>query len=92
MSGVQTGAISGTVIDTQGAALPGAVVKTTVNGIPQVQVSNHYGEFRFLDLPVGTYIVEAQLEGFTPVTDPDVEVDNNKTTNIELKMQLAVSE
>lgn len=91
MSGAQTGAITGTVVDTQGNALRGAVVGTTVNGIPQVQVSDYYGDFRFLSLPVGTYTVEAQLPGFTPVTDPGVEVNNISTTNIELKMQSAIS-
>jgi hypothetical protein len=92
MSRTQTGILNGTVMDTQGAALPGAVVKTTVNSIPEVQVSDYYGEFRFQRVPVGSYTVEATLEGFYPATNSDVEVEVNKETLIELKMQLAINE
>lgn len=92
MGTFDTGTITGTVMDTQDAALPGATVKTVVNGIPEIQVSDYYGRFRFPNLPPGSYTVEAMLEGFSPATDSGVAVYKGQITTIELKMQLAISE
>jgi Carboxypeptidase regulatory-like domain len=61
-----TGQISGTVKDSSGGVLPGVTV-TVINvgtGIQWTEVTNETGAYTVTNLPVGTYTVSAQLEGF----------------------------
>jgi hypothetical protein len=65
-----TGSIIGQLSDDSGAVLPGVTV--TVTGpalqVPQIsQVSDARGEYRVTGLPIGTYEVRYQLQGFEPV-------------------------
>ena len=60
------GSIEGTITDTSGAVLPGVSV-TVMNvdtGSQRTVVSNEAGMFRALLLPLGTYKVVAELQGF----------------------------
>src|SRR5215472_13911098 len=61
-----TAAILGIARDTTSAALPR--VKVTVTNVEtnltRSTVTDATGEYRFLSLPVGTYTVEAELNGF----------------------------
>ena len=61
-----SGQIGGTVRDTQGGVLPGvSVTATNVNtGIGRTEVTNTDGSYLFTNLPIGTYSVVAQIEGF----------------------------
>ena len=61
-----TGQISGTVRDASGGVLPGVTVTTTnVNtGVAQTVVTNERGTYVATSLPVGTYTVAAELQGF----------------------------
>ncbi len=61
-----TGQISGTVRDTSGAVLPGVTVTltNTNTNITQTAVSGPAGTYVFANLPVSTYSVEAELQGF----------------------------
>ncbi|HEV3484801.1 MAG TPA: TonB-dependent receptor, partial [Vicinamibacterales bacterium] len=61
-----TGQISGTVRDTSGAVLPGVTV-TIINvntGLTWTDVSDANGFYSVTNLPVGTYSVSAELQGF----------------------------
>jgi len=86
MSTLQDGAISGTVIDNDDTPLPGVTVTLTGVGAPHVQVTNYQGQFKFPSLQPGSYEVEAQLEGFTSVTEP-ITVNKDKTSNIVVTLQ-----
>src|SRR5437667_9020289 len=71
-----TGRIVGTVVDQQGAAIPGVTVTVTS---PQLQgsretVTDGNGEYRFLSLPPGTYTVKTNLASFKPIERPNVMV------------------
>jgi hypothetical protein len=61
-----TGQISGTVKDSSGAVLPGVTVTiTNVNtNIGKSAVTNEHGAYVVTGLPVGTYKVVAELQGF----------------------------
>lgn len=87
---ITTGNLFGTVADNSGTALPGVTVTLTGNGAPQVQVTNGQGQFRFLALPPGRYTVQAELEGFSPVTYPNVTINLGRNTEIELKLSPAL--
>ncbi len=66
----QTGAISGQVVDTGGAVLPGVTVeaRSEVLPSPRVTVSEANGDYRLPALPPGTYTVTFTLSGMQTVT------------------------
>ena len=67
---VTTGRIGGQVTDEAGAALPGATVvcSNTETGLAVQETSGENGSYRCLNLPTGSYAVEASLEGFATAT------------------------
>jgi hypothetical protein len=60
------GALSGSVKDSQGGALPGVTVTATspVLFAPSVTVTDASGNYRLINLPPGTFKVTAELTGF----------------------------
>jgi hypothetical protein len=66
----QTGAIRGTVTDTQGGALPGVTVEASSPVLPsaRVTVTEANGEYRLPALPPGTYTVAFTLSGMQSAT------------------------
>ena len=63
-----SGTISGTVIDPQGAVVPGATVtiKNLDTGLQRQVASNADGYYRAVGLPPGPYEVRAERQGFSP--------------------------
>ena len=63
------GAIAGVVIDTSGAALPGATVTLAGSdrGDQRSTVTNDRGQFTFVGLQSGQYTLEVSLSGFAVV-------------------------
>ena len=64
----QQGQIAGTVRDAQGAVMPGVLVEVTSPAlIEKVRSSttDASGQYRIINLPVGTYSVGFTIEGFT---------------------------
>jgi hypothetical protein len=61
-----TGQISGTVRDSSGGVLPGVTVTVTNvgTGIEWTEVTSITGTYTVTNLPVGTYKVAVQIEGF----------------------------
>jgi hypothetical protein len=62
----ETGRLSGTVVDEQGAVLPGATVtlENVGSGATRETVSDENGIYRFSNLPPAPYEVTVQLSGF----------------------------
>lgn len=61
-----TGEITGRVLDTAGAAVPGATVsaRNEDTGLTRTAQSNSVGDYTLTQLPPGTYTVSAELSGF----------------------------
>src|SRR5437868_3896932 len=61
-----TASISGRVADSSGAAVPGAkiTVRNVETGATRSGVSEETGLYRMLSLPVGSYEVRVEKEGF----------------------------
>ena len=87
-----TGNITGRVLDDQGAAIPGATVTAlhTQTGFVRSDVSDQEGIYRLNALPVGSYDVVTELQGFTRVEQKGLVV--NVGQNIELNVSLKVAQ
>ncbi len=61
------GSLRGTVRDEQGAAMPGVTITATSPAAltPSVAVTDASGNYRLVNLPPGTYVVVAELAGFS---------------------------
>jgi hypothetical protein len=88
---LQSGNLYGTVIY-QGSPLPGVTVTLAGGGAPQVQVTNEQGQFRFIGLSPGSYILEAVLEGFQSISYPNIGINVGRNTEIEVTLNPAVVE
>ncbi|MFW6012259.1 MAG: carboxypeptidase-like regulatory domain-containing protein, partial [bacterium] len=88
----QTGNLYGVVTDPEGAALPGVRVEVTGVGAPQTQFTDAQGQFRFLNLDPGNYQLTANLEGFSTVEFPDVDIRVGRNTTLEITLSPAVEE
>lgn len=89
---LETGNLFGTVTDQQGEPLPGVTITLTGIGAPQVRITNAEGQFRFLNLDPGTYALTAELEGFSTVEYPAVEIRVGRTTTVNVTMSPAIEE
>lgn len=86
----QQASIVGTVADETKAVLPGATITATniETGTQSTGVSDERGEYRLLRLMPGKYKVQADLQGFSSVVVPEVEllVGQNATVPFTLKI------
>ncbi|MCX6581742.1 MAG: TonB-dependent receptor [Candidatus Aminicenantes bacterium] len=92
---VQTGAISGTVTDQEGTALPGitVILKSPALVVPQMTtVSNNAGVYRYPALPPGIYEVTFMLEGMNTIVRKDVVVNLGKSVEVDVSMALKTQE
>jgi outer membrane receptor protein involved in Fe transport len=85
-----TGTIEGTVLDTNGAAVPGVTVTVTSPNLitPQTATTNDEGRYRLLNLPPGRYTVAvAASQGFAEFKQENVEVNLSRTSSVEVRLQ-----
>lgn len=83
-----SGTITGTVTDAQGAVLPGVTVVVTGRQGSQTQISDNEGVFRFLGLTPGPYGVRAELAGFRPYEEKDLDLAIGRTITLKVSMTL----
>ncbi len=92
IAGAQTfrGGISGRVVDSTGAVLPGVTVTATNNatGVGRTTTSSDTGDFSLPDLALGVYKVEFTLQGFQAQT-ATLEVTVSRISEITMKMGLS---
>jgi len=87
---LQTGSLFGSVIDPQGASLPGATVTLSGGGAPQVQTTDEEGRFRFPGLAPGEYDLEAHLDGHSPVEYESLLVSVGRNLEVQITLAPAV--
>ncbi len=65
-----TGAVSGTIVDSSGAAVSGAHVNLSREGQPsgQTAVTDEAGQFTFVEVVPGPFVLSVSLQGFTAQT------------------------
>ena len=85
---VFTGRVDITIEDSTGGRLPGVNVDIT-GPANQTQVTDAQGQAHFLNLPVGTYTVKANLSGFNPYSNANVQVATGGATPIAIKLAVA---
>ena len=88
---VQTGTITGVVVDQQTAVLPGVTVTVNSEALirPQTTVTNERGVFSVIALPPGIYRVKFELQGFAPIDRSDIPVRVAVVTTVDQTMQVA---
>ena len=88
-----TGTLAGTVVDEQGAAIPGAIVTVTeqATGAVRTTASSAQGAFRLPGLPPGRYTVDVTLDGFAPLKVTDVPLAPAEIHSLE-RLQLKLGQ
>src|SRR5260370_32309856 len=83
--------LEGTVLDQSGAVLAGVklTATNTATGIRFVATSDSNGLFSFPVMPVGTYAIEAEHQGFTKLMQKDVQLTVGARLNLTLAMAVA---
>jgi Carboxypeptidase regulatory-like domain/TonB dependent receptor-like, beta-barrel len=86
-----TGTIAGRVTDPQGSAIPGVSVTASnaQTGFNRTAVSDHEGLYRLAALPVGTYDVKVELQGFTTMERKSVPVNVGQTVDANFDLKVA---
>jgi outer membrane receptor protein involved in Fe transport len=88
--GQSTAEIRGVVQDETGAVIPGVTV-TAINeltGLERTAVSDSGGRFNFPRLPVGSYRVEAELQGFRKFSTPAFRLDVEDIRQVNVAMAI----
>ncbi len=88
----QTGAASltGIVSDQTGANVPGATVTATnqATNVSYVAVSNETGNYTVTSLPVGTYVVKAELSSFKTAATKPIQLEAMQIARIDFRLEL----
>lgn len=85
-----TGGLSGTIGDPNGAIVQGAnvAVKNTSTNLTRNTVSNEEGRWTISLLPVGTYSVTYEKEGFKRAINENIEVEAAVTRAVEAVLEV----
>src|SRR5437867_1790272 len=85
-----TGALTGTVMDSSGAVLPGVMVTTTSvdTGQSRSVITAEDGTYRVTLLPPGNYSVKFELMGFNTLEVPSVKVNVTETAVLDRTLQV----
>ena len=86
-----TGNITGRITDDQGAAVPGVTVtgKNTETGFTRSDVSDGEGIYRLTAMPVGTYDITAELQGFSKFESKGIVVNVGQTLDVNVALKVA---
>ena len=87
------GRIRGTVIDASGGAVPTATVIliNEANHATRDVQSGANGEYIFLEVPVGTYEIDATSQGFKKYTRKGIALNLNEVLSIDIPLQIGGS-
>ena len=83
-----TGTVTGKVVDEQGGVLPGVTVTLIGRTGAQTTVTDEKGEYRFVGLNPGPYEVRAELSGFSPRTERNLDVSIGRTLTVPFTLRV----
>jgi hypothetical protein len=85
-----SGAITGSILDPAGAAVPNAMVsvENQATGVKTGVTSDASGVYRAANLLVGTYRITASAEGFTPASVENTVVELNVTATVNVALSV----
>jgi len=89
------GNLVGMITDASGAAISGAevAINNRATNIRTTTTSNQSGEYRFNNLPVGSYDLSVRATGFGTMKENGVAIELNKTATVNISLQVgAVSQ
>jgi hypothetical protein len=88
---ITTGVIQGTILDEQGAAVPGAnlEVKNVDTNFTRTLTTDSDGRFVFLQLKPGRYLLTVSKQGFATVVQENLELTVGQTINLNLAMKVS---
>jgi hypothetical protein len=86
-----TGTLSGSVTDSTDAVIPNiqVVAKNKETGLARTVTTNSEGYFQMPFLPLGSYDVVVEAQGFRKVTKTDVLIELNKTTVSNFRLEVS---
>src|SRR5688572_32708278 len=86
-----TGNISGRGLDPQGAAMPGVTVtaRSPQTGFNRAAVTDAEGIYRLSALPIGTYDLTIELQGFSTIERKAVVVNVGQTVELDFDLTVA---
>ena len=88
----QTGAASltGIVTDSSGAAVPGATVTATnqATNVDYTAISNEAGNYTVTSMPVGAYIIKAELSRFKTAATKPIQMEAQQVVRLDFKLEL----
>src|SRR6202011_1095053 len=88
-----TTSLRGTISDSQGLALPTAVLTLTnvENSAARKVISNAVGEYVFVQIPPGTYKIIAERPGFTTATRDHIQLLVNTPATLDLRLEVGTT-
>jgi hypothetical protein len=88
-----TGRITGTVSDPSGAVIPGAqlTVTNTASQVNRKTTTDHDGYYQVLSLPIGTYTVTAEHNGFRTVVIDQNRLAINQALRVDIRLQVGAT-
>ncbi|MBZ5603149.1 MAG: carboxypeptidase regulatory-like domain-containing protein, partial [Acidobacteriia bacterium] len=91
---INSGAVTGTVTDSSGAAIPGVKVTATSPALQgqEVFVTNDQGTYRFPSLPLGLYKFTYEAQGFATQIRDQVNVTLNFAATINIQLTPATQQ
>jgi len=88
----QTGAASmtGLITDQSGAAVPGATVTATnqATNVDYTAVTNEAGNYTITSVPIGTYVIKAELTSFKTATTKPITVEAKQILRLDFKLEV----
>ena len=86
-----TSLLNGSISDPSGASVPGAQITLTdaATGLHRTTASNAAGLYQFLDVPPGSYRLEAKASGFAPYLASNVKLIVKTPSTINIQFHVA---
>lgn len=86
----QTGSLSGSVIDANESAVPGAVIDATLtaSGVTLHTISSEAGLYVFPNLPPGLWTISVEKQGFKRLVRSDIQIFIAQRQALDLKLEV----